>query len=138
MISFMNLHPKWQTVENPGGPWTIKRKDGRNDNALQISSMQSKSGERLVPDPDVERMAAGWATKIGGAVSESSAGECAYGRFGTAIFTAKQFPYCQCWVITNCVHLIQATYICSAMPDAEELGNVSSMVHSLKLVDEAR
>lgn len=138
MTPFMNLHPQWQTVENAGGPWTLMRKDRKNQNALQISSMQRNSGERLVPEPNPETMAAAWATKMGGIVSESSAGESAFGRFGAAVFTARQLPYCQCRILTNGVHFIQATYICNAIPEAEELRDIAAMAQSLKLIDEPR
>jgi len=136
MIPYVNLSDRWHTAENPGGPWTLKKKSAHDNNAFQISSMQRRSGQKLDPEPDLQVFAAQFARKSGGLVSESNTGECAFGRFGTAVFKAREFQYCQCWTITDGIHFILATYICDAMPDPDELRDVSAMALSLRLIDE--
>ena len=137
MIPHVNLSDKWRTVENPGGPWTLKKKNGADDNAFQISSMQRRSGKKLDPKPNLLEFASKFATSNGGVVTESHAGEYTFGQFGSAVFKAGGRPYCQCWTITDGVHFIFATYICDATPDAGELRDVSAMALSLKLIDAA-
>ena len=135
MIPYLNLSSNWQTVENPGGPWTLKKKSGDDGNAFQISSMQSRSGKKLDPEPNLLQFATQFAIKNGGVVTGSQVGDCVFGRYGTAIFKAREFKYCQCWTITDGVHFIIATYICDAVPDSSKLREVSAMAVSLKLID---
>jgi len=135
VIPYINLSNNWRSVENPNGPWTLKKKSGKDNNALQISSMQRKSGKKLVPEPDLQQVAVKWAIKTGGVVTESDSGECVFGRFGRATFTASEFQFCQCWTISNGVHFINVTHLCDAMPDADELREVAAMALSAKLID---
>ena len=97
--------------------------------------MQSRSGRKLDPEPNLLQFATQFAVKNGGVVTESQVGDCVFGRYGTAIFKAREFKYCQCWTITDGVHFILATYICDAVPDSDELREVSAMAVSLRLID---
>ncbi len=135
MIPYLTLSTNWHTVENPGGPWTLKKKSGKDQNAFQISSMQSRSGRKLDPEPNLLQFATQFAIRNGGVVTGSHIGDCVFGHYGTAIFKAREFQYCQCWTITDGVHFILATYFCDAVPDSNELGEVSAMAVSLKLID---
>jgi hypothetical protein len=116
------------------------KKIRQDNNALQISSMQSRERTRLMPEPDVERvattMAAKFAGKIEGNVHETSSGTSKFGRYGTAVFSAPKFPYCQIWSLTDEIDFITATYICDTRPTAEEIEDVRQMVLSLTLIAE--
>jgi hypothetical protein len=136
MIPYLNLSSNWQTVESAGGPWTLMKKSGADANAFQISSMQRQSGRKLDPEPNLLEFATHFAIRSGGVVTESHVGDCVFGRYGTAIFKAREFKYCQCWTITDGVHFIFATYVCDAVPDSNELREVSAMAVSLKLIDD--
>jgi hypothetical protein len=140
MIPRLAMHKDWSPIHNPGEVWTLMKKIRQDNNALQISSMQNRERTRLIPEPDVERVAATMATefagKIEGNVRETSSGTSKFGRYGTAISSAPKFPYCQIWSLTNEIDFITATYICDARPAPEEIEDVRQMVLSLTLIAE--
>lgn len=140
MIPHLDVHKDWSPIHNPGGVWTLMKKNRQDNNCLQISSMRNRERTRLMPPPDVKRvattMAAKFAEKIGGNVHETSSGKSDFGRYGSAVFSAPKFPYCQIWSLTDEIDLITATYICDSRPTTEEMEDVRQMVLSLTLVAE--
>jgi hypothetical protein len=142
MIEHLAIHKDWETVENPGGPWTLMKRVRQDNNAVQISWMQNPKRTRLIPAPDVRYVAANMAEKlaekVGGKVAAISTGASQFGRYGTAAFAAQNFPYCQIWSLTDEIDFITVTYICDAQPTKEEIENVREMVLSLTLVSESK
>jgi hypothetical protein len=141
MIPHLALHKDWGPIPQiPGEVWTLMKKIRQDNNALQISSMQNRQRTKLAPPPDVERiaatMAAKFAEKIGGNVQETSSGTSRFGRYGSAVFSGSNFPYCQIWSLTDEIDLITATYICDSRPTVEEIEDVRQMVLSLTLIAE--
>jgi hypothetical protein len=140
MIPHIVLHKDWSTIHNPGGVWTLMKKNRQDNNALQISSMQSRARTRLIPVPDVHRLAttlaAKFAEKIEGNVDETWSGTSKFGRYGTAVFSGVKFPYCQIWSLTDEIDFITATYICDTQPGPEEIEDIRQMVLSLTLITE--
>ncbi|HEX3939778.1 MAG TPA: hypothetical protein VHX43_19935 [Xanthobacteraceae bacterium] len=140
MIPHLAMHKNWSPIQNTGEVWTLMKKIRQDNNALQISSMHNGERTRLMPAPDVEHvastMAAKLAEEIGGKVDEISSGTGRFGRYGTAVFSAAKFPYCQIWSLTNEIDFITATYICDIRPSLEEIEDVRQMVLSLNLIVE--
>jgi hypothetical protein len=140
MIPHLAIHKDWSPIHNPGGVWTLMKKIRQDNNALQISSMQSRERTRLMPAPDVEWVATTMAAKFAGTMEgnmhETSSGTCKFGRYGAAVFSAPKFPYCQIWSLTDEIDFITATYICDTLPAQEEIEDVRQMVLSLTLIAE--
>lgn len=142
MIPQLAMHKDWSPIHNPGDVWTLMKKSRQDNNALQISSMQKPTRTRLMPKPDVEQVAATMAAKlageIAGNVQEISSGTSKFGRYGTAVFSGREFPHGQIWSLTNEIDFITASYICDTRPTPEEIEDLRQMVLSLILVAEPK
>jgi len=128
------LSANWELVRDPLQIPAFMRKGRGNNNALQISTSINKDGKLLVPEPDVEKIAEASVSRLGGKPTRIFSGVCEFGKFGSAIFAAKDFAHCQLWSITDGIHFLTATFICDALPTAEEMSEVEKMMMSLTLV----
>jgi hypothetical protein len=123
------LDPNWEWVD---GTYTLFRKGRPHYNALQISIALNEE-KKILGTADLDILVLNWVERIGGRSLQQSRGQCSYGEFSSSIFSARDFPHCQLWCISNGIHFIFVTFICDATPTTEELNETEAMALSLTL-----
>ena len=126
----MEVNSSWEKIEGVSSIPTFMRKGRGDENALQISWISIPKDKPV--QMDVEEFAIEWAKSIGGVVQRTSNGAARYGKFGSAIFKAKEYPYCQVWMVSDGANFLSATFVCSHFPTNIELVEVQEMVLSLR------
>lgn len=123
------------SLENPDGPPTFLRDISNLPSVFQVSFALQRGGE--IPNPSCEDLIE-LAKKVGenmpaGDLIETSSGKCAFGIFGTAVFTSNEFPRTQIWYLSDGCNFILATHICPGTPEPKEVTEAQTIVDSLFL-----
>lgn len=89
--------------ENPDGPSLFLRDDSESPAPLQVSLTEYVAGE--IPNPS-EHDLVKLSEKTGnerdfGDLIETNSGDCAMGKYGTAIFKSNEYPRMQVWYLSN-------------------------------------
>ena len=121
--------------ENPEGPPTFLRDLSDLPGPLQISIIPYIKGE--IPNP-TEHDLIELAQRLGfdhnwGQVLEVSSGFCAFGIYGTAVFSGSDFHRVQVWYLSNGKDFILATHICQEEPDPTEVKEAQTIVTEIEL-----
>lgn len=126
----MEVNSNWERILGVSTIPTFMRKHRENENALQISWISIPKDKSV--QMNLEEFAIEWAKSIGGVVEQTTNGIAKYGKFGSAIFKAREFPYCQVWMVSDGANFLSATFICSHFPSDNDLREVHEMVLSLR------
>jgi len=130
----IELPATWAQADNPDGPATFCRADGRG--ALQVSWAEYRGGTlpTEVTADGLKQMAERFGQKNEfGEMVESSGGACKFGMFGTGLFRSGGHPRIQVWFISDGRDHIMATHICNEEPEASEVAEAQQIAASLVL-----
>lgn len=110
------------------------RKSRRNNNAFQVSwASWDRSAAPLINLPDLLNR---WVDQLGGTNIRLVPADQPH-RTSSAEFSAEGFAYCRAWCITYGDNVINATFICDALPTDEELEEVTGIAENLTIKQRA-
>lgn len=133
----VKLFPDWTdySYKNPHGPVTFIKRSCKTLNPLQISYALYKNGK--VPNlgyDELLKMCMDFGAKFEyGNCLGRCYGECAFGKYASAIFKVNDFPWYQIWHLSNGKDFIFATYICEDKPDDIVLEEAHEIVVNLDI-----
>jgi hypothetical protein len=131
----VGLLPGWSDYshQNPEGPATFLRESSKVPGPLQVSLIGYRGGE--IPNPSLQSLV-NMASEMGDTLGatelvETTSGDCAFGRFGSAVFRSVECPRMQVWYLSDGYDFILATHICGGEPDWSEVAEVEEIVKRL-------
>lgn len=131
----VRLLPGWSDYshQNPEGPATFLRDTSKVPGPLQVSFVGYRAGE--IPNASLQslvNMASDMGDTLGATeVVQTTSGDCAFGRFGSAVFRSAENPRMQVWYLSDGYDFILATHICGEEPDGSEVAEVEEIVKRL-------
>jgi len=132
----VGLPKHWIDVsdENADGPPTFINELYEEPGVLQISFLEYVKGEK--PDSKYQDLIE-LSKNIGeknefGVVQNVASGDCDFGKYGFAQFSSLKFPYISVWHLTDGRDFILSTFICSKIPEKNEVSEVELILTSLK------
>ena len=132
----VGLPNNWVDIshENPNGPPTYVNQYHDEPGVLQISYAEYRSG--TIPNPkhgDLIELSKNTGFKQDfGNLQNTDSGDCAFGIYGFAQFSNQKFPYISVWHLSNGQDFVFATFICTEMPDKDEISDVKLILTSIK------
>lgn len=121
--------------ENPNGPALFLRDNSVNPGALQVSLTEYREGK--IPNPStndlIELSVRTGNERNFGELVETNSGDCALGKYGTAIFRSSEYPRIQVWYLSNGRDFGLVTHI--GANNSKEITEAQKIVEGITLVN---